>query len=153
MDKILLLEKLTDKKTKMISEYESLINNSQIRNIAFASAGYLSKASKNRLYSHRERIGKLLDNIGLLEICIKIVEQKDDFVLEDLYRIAVKYLSLTYPEYTNVFRDACFPICKVKEMMNLIFQIYNVPYKKEILSYGMNYLNNSGCQIKIKLKE
>lgn len=153
MDKTLLLNKLKDTKAKNELEYESLMCDSQFRNIAFGSAGYLSKASKNKLYSHRERIGKLLDNIGLLEVCIKIVEQKDDFVLEDLYRIAVKYLSLTYPEYTNVFRDACFPIYKVKEMMNLIFKIYNIPYKKDILSYGINYLNNSGYQIKIELKE
>ena len=68
-----LLEKLKNNLAKYQKQFEELNNNQQFRNIAFGSVGYLSKASKNRLYSHREKIGKILDKINLIQLSIRIV--------------------------------------------------------------------------------
>ena len=50
MDKTKLIERLEIKLKTYTNEFEVLQNDSQIRNIAFGSAGYLSKGSKNKLY-------------------------------------------------------------------------------------------------------
>jgi hypothetical protein len=145
-----LLERLEAKLKKYQQEFDSVNNNPQLRNIAFGSAGYLSKASKNRLYAFREKIGKICDNIALIELSIKIVS-REIFTSYDLYTIAIKFLSLTHPEFLSIFRDSCFSLYKAKEMFNIIFEQYLVPYRKEILKLGIEYENEHGTRMTIDL--
>lgn len=146
---------LTDKLEKNLKKYqaqfEELNNDFQFRNIAFGSAGYLSKASKNRLYSQREKIGKVLDKIKLTELSIKIVKG-ELFNFSDIRGIYNNFLSLRNPELGIEFYDECFHICKVTEMINIIFEAFQTPYRKSILKYGMKYENSHGGLIKIPLE-
>lgn len=68
-----LIDRLENNLAKYQKQFEELNNDPQFRNIAFGSAGYLSKASKNRLYSQREKIGEICDKIQLTKLAIKIV--------------------------------------------------------------------------------
>lgn len=121
------------------------------RNIAFGSAGYLSKASKNRLYTQRNKIGKICDNIQLTKLSIKIVNG-ELFNFKDIQNIYNSFLVLRNPELGYEFQDECFRICKVTEMMNIIFDTFQVAYRKSILKYKMKYQNSSGTLIEIPLE-
>lgn len=151
MTREILLKRLEDKLVKQQQEFDTVSNDTQIRNIAFGSAGYLSNASRNRLYKYREKIGNICNNIELTTLSIKIVS-KEIFILHDLYTTANKFLSLTHPEFLSIFRYDCFALCKVKEMFNIIFEQYLVPYRKEILKCGIEYENEHGIRMTIDLK-
>lgn len=146
-----LLERLKNNLAKYKKQFEELNNDPQFRNIAFGSAGYLSKASKNRLYSHREKIGKILDKINLIQLSIKIVNG-ELFYFKDIQGIYNNFLSMRNPEFGYEFQDECFHICKVTEMINIVFDAFQVPYRKSILKYKMKYQNSSGVLIEIPLE-
>lgn len=150
MDKRKLIERLEIKLKKYMNEFEVLQNNSQIRNIAFGSAGYLSKGSKNRLYKHREKLGTITDKIELTKFCLKIVKG-ESFNLNDLHKLNISFVSDIYKEYATVFYDPCFPVIKVKEIVHIIFDRYCLPYKRDIISCGLNYENNHGAKLVINL--
>lgn len=147
-----LLDKLENNLIKYQKQFEELNNDPQFRNIAFGSAGYLSKASKNRLYSHREKIGKILDKINLTQLSIRIVNG-ELFEFKDIQSIYNNFLSIRNPELGYEFQDECFRICKVTEMINVVFDAFQVPYSKSILKYKMKYQNSSGVLIEIPLEK
>ena len=88
MDKTKLIERLEIKLKTYTNEFEVLQNDSQIRNIAFGSAGYLSKVSKNKLYKYREKLGTITDKIELTKFCLKIVKG-ESFNLNDLHKLTI----------------------------------------------------------------
>lgn len=147
-----LLDKLENNLIKYQKQFEELNNDPQFRNIAFGSAGYLSKASKNRLYSHREKIGKILDKINLTQLSIRIVNG-ELFEFKDIQSIYNNFLSIRNPELGYEFQDECFRICKVTEMINVVFDAFQVPYSKSILKYKMKYQNSSEVLIEIPLEK
>lgn len=146
-----LIVKLENNLSKYQNQFDELQNDTQFRNIAFGSAGYLSKASKNRLYSQREKIGRICDKIQLTKLSIKIVSG-EQFYFKDIQDIYNKFLALRNPELGYEFYDECFRICKVTEMMNIIFDAFQVPYRKSILKHKMKYQNSSGTLIEIPLE-
>lgn len=150
MDRVKLAEKLEQKLKTYMDEFDLLQNNSQIRNIAFGSAGYLSKGSKNRLYKHREKLGTITDKIQLTKFCLKIVKG-ESFNLNDLHRINISFVADMYKEHETDFCDPCFPVFKVKEMVDIIFSRYSLPYKKDILACGLNYENTHGAKMTFNL--
>lgn len=152
MDKTKIINRLEVKLRKYLNDFEELQSNLQIRNMAFGSAGYLSKGSKNKLYKHREKIGDVTDEIQLTEFCLKIAKG-EVFYLNDLHKLNTFFVADLHPEYSNVFLDTCFPIFRVAEIVNMIFERYSLPYKKDILSYGLVYKNTSGVKMLIDLKK
>lgn len=150
MDKTKLIERLEIKLKTYTNEFEVLQNDSQIRNIAFGSAGYLSKGSKNKLYKHREKLGTITDKIELTKFCLKIVKG-ESFNLNDLHKLTISFVADMYKEYESVFYDPCFPVIKVKEIVHIIFNRYSLPYKKDIISCGLNYENTHGAKLIINL--
>lgn len=146
-----LSERLKNNLVKYQKQFEELNNDPQFRNIAFGSAGYLSKASKNRLYSHREKIGKILDKINLTQLSIRIVNG-ELFYFKDIQGIYNNFLAMRNPELGCEFQDECFRICKVTDMINIIFDAFQVPYSKSILKYKMKYQNSGGILIEIPLE-
>lgn len=146
-----LLCKLENNLTKYQKQFEELSSDSQFRNIAFGSAGCLSKASKNRLYSQREKIGRVLDKIKLIELSIKIVNG-ELFNYKDIQDIYNNFLILRNPELGYEFQDESFRIRKVTEMMNIIFDAFQMPYRKSILKNKMKYQNSNGILIEIPLE-
>lgn len=146
-----LLDKLENNLVKYQKQFEELNNDPQFRNIAFGSAGYLSKASKNRLYSYRNKIGTVLDKINLTRLSIKIVNG-ELFNFKDIQSIYNNFLSIRNPELGYEFQDECFRICKVAEMINIVFDAFQVPYSKSILKFKMKYQNSGGTLIEIPLE-
>lgn len=146
-----LLDKLQNNLIKYQNQFEELNNDPQFRNIAFGSAGYLSKESKNRLYSHREKIGRILDKINLTRLSIKIING-ELFDFKDIQNIYNNFLSIRNPEFGYEFQDECFRICKVTEMITIIFDTFQAPYSKSILKYNIKYQNSSGALIEIPLE-
>ena len=146
-----LVIKLENNLLKYQRQFDELNNDPRFRNIAFGSAGYLSKASKNRLYSQREKIGKVCDKIQLTKLAIKIVNG-DFFDFKDIQDIYNSFLALRNPELGYELQDECFRICKVTEMINIIFDIFQVPYRKSILKHKMKYQNSNGILIEIPLE-
>lgn len=146
-----LLDKLENNLSKYQKQFEELNNDPQFRNIAFGSAGYLSKASKNRLYSQRERIGRVLDKIKLTELSIKIVNE-ELFNFKDIQDIYNNFLALRNPELGYEFQDEYFRIYKIAEMIEIIFNAFQVPYSKSILKHNMKYQNSNGILIDIPLE-
>lgn len=146
-----LLERLENNLNKYNQQFEEATNDSQFRNIAFGSAGYLSKASKNRLHTQREKIGKICDKIQLTKLSIKIVSG-EIFEFRDIQEIYNNFLSLRNPELGAEFMTESFRICKVTEMINIIFEVHQVPYRKSILKYRLKYKNSSGTVMEIPLE-
>lgn len=146
-----LVDKLESNLNKYQKQFEEITNEPQFRNIAFGSAGYLSKASKNRLYTQREKIGKICDNIQLTKLSLKIVNG-ELFELRDIQEIYNNFLALRNPELRDEFMDGCFRIYKVTEMINIIFDAFQVPYRKSILKHKMKYKNSNGILIEIPLE-
>lgn len=145
-----LLDRLENNLIKYQQQFEEANNDAQFRNIAFGSAGYLSKASKNRLYTQRKKIGEICDKIQLIKLSIKIVSE-EMFEFKDIQEIYNSFLSLRNPELGTEFMTECFRICKVTEMINIIFEAYQVPYRKSILKYKLKYKNSGGTVIEIPL--
>lgn len=146
-----LIDRLENNLAKYQKQLEELNNDPQFRNIAFGSAGYLSKASKNRLYSQREKIGEICDKIQLTKLAIKIVNG-ELFDFKDIQDIYNSFLALRNPELGYELQDECFRICKVTEMINITFDAFQVSYRKSILKYKMKYQNSSGILIEIPLE-
>ena len=145
-----LLEKLNANLDRYTIQFEEINADPQFRNIAFGSAGYLSKASKNRLAAFRNRLGKITDKIALTKLCIKLVTG-ETFTYGDVRKIYYDFLAIRNPEMESYFLTECFPLCKVREMLTLIFDIHNVAYRKSVLRYNMKYTNTSGCTMDIPL--
>lgn len=146
-----LLERLENNLNKYNELFEEANNDSQFRNIAFGSAGYLSKASKNRLYAQREKIGKICDKIQLTKLCIKIV-RGETFNFQNIQDTYNNFLSVRNPEMRVEFATECFRICAVSDMINIILEAHQVPYRKTILKYKLKYQNNHGMIIEIPLE-
>lgn len=147
-----LLDRLDNNLIKYQQQFDEAINDAQFRNIAFGAAGHLSKASKNRLYRQREKIGRICDKIQLTKLSIKIVGG-EIFEFRDIQEIYNSFLSLRNPEFGTEFMTESFRICKVTEMINIIFEAYQVPYRKNILKYKLKYKSFSGTVIEIPLEK
>lgn len=146
-----LSDRLESNLSKYQRQFEEAVNDAQLRNIAFGSAGYLSKASRNRLYAQREKIGRLCDKIQLTQLSIRIVNG-ETFEFKDIQAIYNSFLSLRNPELGAEFMTECFRLCKVTEMINIIFEVYQVSYRKSILKYKLKYKNSSGAVLEIPLE-
>lgn len=82
-----LLEKETQKLTILEKEYQDLTGeNSTLRNLNFISAGNVSKGAKNRRESLINKQLKLIEDIRLQKLIIKIVS-KIEFDFKDLTNI------------------------------------------------------------------
>lgn len=149
IDREKLIEKLENKVEKYKRQFEEINNNPQFRNIAFGSAGYLSKGSKNRLYKYREKLGTIATSIQLTNFCIRIVKG-ETFKLNDLHELTLFITDLN-PEFEFTFYNPCFSLAKVKEVVNIIFDRYSLPYKKDIFNCGLEYENEHGTRILINL--
>lgn len=134
-----------------LKEFQEAQSDSQIREIAFGSAGNLSKASKGRLDRHREKIGRLLINAELMKVAIKLT-RGEEFHLDDLEKIARDFLGNRNPEYQTYFYTGYFRLAEVTEMLGLIFEIYQLPYRKQLCTYKMKYRNQHDGLIEISLK-
>jgi len=145
-----LINKLSNKLTQYESEFDELCNNSQFREIAFGSAGNLSKASKNRLYSYRNQIGNIGDKVNITKYALKIAKGEcfTRYDLSDLHR---DFLLTRNPEYEQYFYTDCFPIRIVKEMVNLIFDLFHAPYRNSVLKNPLLFKCESGriCEISL----
>lgn len=150
MNKDVLLNRLSAKLLKYTAEFETLQSNGQIRNIAFGSGGNLSKASLHRLDRHRNKLGEVCTQIRLTELSIRLINEKP-FYLSDLSLIANDFLGTRNPEYSYCFSYELFKLQDVKDMLNLIYDVYRFSYRKEILAYGLTYINGHGGVVKIKL--
>ena len=146
-----LLGRLESNLSKYQQQFEAANNDAQFRNIAFGSAGYLSKASRNRLYAQRKKIGEICDKIQLSELSMRIVKG-DVFEFRDIQKIYNNFLSLRNPEFGAEFMTECFRLRKVTEMINIIFEVYQVPYRKRTLKYKLKYKNSSGAMLEIPLE-
>lgn len=150
MDKIKLIERLETKLNKYTNEFELLQKDPQIKNIAFGSAGYLSKGSKNKLYKYRDKLGITTDKIQLTKFCIRLVKG-ESFSLNDLHKLSISFVADIYEEYESIFLNSCFPIYKVKAMVHIIFNRYSLPYKQDIISCGLLYEREDGTNLVINL--
>lgn len=146
-----LIDRLENNLAKYQKQFKELNIDPQFRNIAFGSVGYLSKSSKNRLYSQREKIGEICNKIQLTKLSIKIVNG-ELFDFKDIQNIYNSFLALRNPELGYEFQDECFRIRKVTEMINIIFDVFQVSYRKSILKHKMKYQNSSGRLIEIPLE-
>lgn len=145
-----LKEKLNIKLQKNKLKFDEIMNNTQLRNIAFGSVGCLSKGSKSRLYNYRKQIGCICNDIKLTEIALKIVNE-EEFNICDLRDIYTSFLEERNSEYGYYFYTDIFPLRVVKEMINLIFDIYNFPYRKKITNIPLKYKNQHNGIIFIEL--
>lgn len=145
-----LLNRLEANLEKYTRQFDELVDDFQFRNIAFGAAGYLNKASKNKLYSQRGRIGVICDKIQLTRLCIRIVKG-EPFNYMDIRGIYTSFLADRSPEMSSEFETECFRLYAVKVMINMIFEVYQVPYRKSIVKYKLKYCNGGGNIIDIPL--
>lgn len=143
-----LIVKLTNKLKQLDEEFDSIINDPQIRNIAFGSAGCLSKASKNRLYRHRDKIGVMGDKVGITKLALKIA-QGEPFTRFDLDQLRIDFLLRRTDDYDVFYTDA-IPIRIIREMINEIADIFHLPYKRVVFKNPLIFNSlgsNSICEI------
>lgn len=145
-----LLERLENNLNRYNEQFEEVNNDSQFRNIAFGSAGYLSKASKSRLYAQREKIGRICDKIQITKLCIKIVKG-ETFNFQDIQDTYNNFLAVRNPEMRVEFATECFRLCAVSDMINIILEVHQAPYRKNVLKYKLKYQNRHGGIIEIPL--
>jgi hypothetical protein len=151
MEKQVLVDKLQNKLEQYQNDFDEIYNNKQFREIAFGSAGNLSKASKNRLNSYRTQIGDACSKINIIKYALKIVNG-ETFTRYDLLDFHKDFILERNPEYEEYFYTDCFPIRIVKEMVDLIFDLYNAPYRKSVLSYPLIFQSGSGSKCQIPLQ-
>lgn len=68
------IDKLRARVQRVAADTSDVLNNQQMRNIAFCSAGNLSKGSRGRLNAHRDKLGKVTEKSIAGKLTLSIAE-------------------------------------------------------------------------------
>lgn len=87
------LQKLRERVQRSAADTNDTLNNQQMKNIAFCSAGNLSKGSRGRLNAHRDKLGKVTEKSIAGQFTLSIAEGKP----LELFEIQQKFITCSTP--------------------------------------------------------
>lgn len=150
MDKIKLKNKLEDKLKTLEIDYKELLKDPSMRDACFTSAGCNNRAIQHKLTSYRNKIGVYGNKIDAIKLALRIVTN-ETFIHNDILEIYNNFLQLRNPEIYYDICTECLTFNSIKNVINLVIDLFLPICKKQILNLELVFANSHGYKYNIPL--